>query len=519
MADKDTKPEQAVQQVVQQIPECPLPSPPSSPSPSSSPPALPPLPPARPFSAFSDRQRWCIVFLASLAAVFGPISSNIYVPAIPQITEAFHESTQRVDLTLTVYLVVQATAPSVFAGLSDALGRRPILLGCLCIYTGACIGIALTPSSSFWLLLLLRAIQAMGGSPAIGTGAGTIGDIATPGERGRFMGLFQGVALVGPALGPVLGGILVQYRSWRWIFWVLAIWCAVDIVCIFLFMPETLRAIVGDGSIAPPWILSRPFQRRKNKHLQHLDTEQQALQSRPEKKKYRPLASLQMLVYPEILAVLAFGSCAFACMFASLTVFSSVLTDPDHYGYNDVTVGLCYLCQGFGSLLVGVLGGRVHDWYFARLQARLHFTPKHARDLDGFPIERCRLRFVPYYLPVYLAAVVGYGWALDKTASIAVPLVLSLLIGMGAQFSSQACSLLLVDMFPSNAGASSAAYNMIRCSLSAVVTAVVTPLTNAIGLGWTFTIFAGVLLAAYPFLVLLQIKGPAWRKKRAAAWS
>jgi MFS family permease len=89
---------------------------------------------------------------------------------------------------------------------------------------------------TYWLLMVMRAIQATGGSPAIGTGSGTVGDIATPGERGRFMGLFQGVALIGPAFGPVLGGILVQYLSWRWIFWVLAIWGGVTVTCLFLLV-------------------------------------------------------------------------------------------------------------------------------------------------------------------------------------------------------------------------------------------------------------------------------------------
>ena len=98
----------------------------------------------------------------------------------------------------------------------------------------ACVGLSLTPTSAYWLLMLLRAIQAIGISPAMGVGSGTVGDIATPGERGRFMGLFQGVALIGPALGPTLGGILVQYISWRWIFGVLAIWASANLLCIFL---------------------------------------------------------------------------------------------------------------------------------------------------------------------------------------------------------------------------------------------------------------------------------------------
>lgn len=63
-----------------------------------------PAAPVQPYSAFSSRQKWTIVALASLAGIFGPISSNIYVPAIPQIVDQFHKSTQKIDLTLTIYL-------------------------------------------------------------------------------------------------------------------------------------------------------------------------------------------------------------------------------------------------------------------------------------------------------------------------------------------------------------------------------------------------------------------------------
>lgn len=60
----------------------------------------------RPYSAFTKRQKWSICALASLAAIFGPISSNIFVPAIPQVGTSFGIATQRVDLALTIYLYV-----------------------------------------------------------------------------------------------------------------------------------------------------------------------------------------------------------------------------------------------------------------------------------------------------------------------------------------------------------------------------------------------------------------------------
>jgi MFS family permease len=137
-------------------------------------------------------------------------------------------------LHLTPHRIFQAIAPSFLAGLSDYMGRRVVMMLSLSVYIIICIGIALTPTDALWLLMIFRALQATGGSPSIATGAGAMGDIAIPAERGKHVGLFQGTTMVGPAFGPVLGGALVQYLSWRWIFWVLAMWCGSNVICIFL---------------------------------------------------------------------------------------------------------------------------------------------------------------------------------------------------------------------------------------------------------------------------------------------
>jgi hypothetical protein len=109
-----------------------------------------------------------------------------------------------------------------------------------------------------------------------------------------------------------------------------------------------------------------------------------------------------------------------------------------------------------GALIIGIVGGRFQDWYFRRCKKKLNYRPKHPRDLEGFPIERVRFAMVPYYLPVWMAACIGYGWMLQKRVHIAGPLSISFLIGAGSQFNVQINQLMLVDMFPNNAGASSA---------------------------------------------------------------
>lgn len=104
-----------------------------------------------------------------------------------------------VNLTVTVYMIFQGLSPSFWGSLADLWGRRPVYLATLVVYMGSCIGLALAPK--YYVLLILRMLQAFGSSSVIAIGAGVVGDIATPSERGSYFGLFS----MGQMLGPVIG--------------------------------------------------------------------------------------------------------------------------------------------------------------------------------------------------------------------------------------------------------------------------------------------------------------------------
>lgn len=120
-----------------------------------------------------------------------------------------------------------------------------------------------------------------------------------------------------------------------------------------------------------------------------------------------------------------------------------------------------FSAQGGGSLISGTLGGRLIDWRFRRSKAQLNFKPRFPRDLEGFPIEKVRYWFLPLTLPVFLAALIGFGWALETRSSLAVALVMNFFIGICNQFTMQTCSILLIDMLPMRAGAVVAAVSFL----------------------------------------------------------
>jgi MFS family permease len=144
-----------------------------------------------PHRILSKKQKWNIVIFVSLAGSLSPLSSNIYFPAINTISHDLGVNATLVALTITIYMVVQGIAPSIFSTLSDTCGRRLTFTICLVIYTAANLALAFT--SSYPMLMVLRGLQAAGSAATISISTGVIADITSAKERGGFMGANAGM--------------------------------------------------------------------------------------------------------------------------------------------------------------------------------------------------------------------------------------------------------------------------------------------------------------------------------------
>lgn len=108
-------------------------------------------------------------------------------------------------------------------------------------------------------------LQSCGSSATVALGSATVADLVTRAERGKFIG-YAGMGItLGPAIGPVAGGLLSHYRGWPSIFWFLAILSGALFLLVLVFLPETCRAVVGNGSVPTP-----PLNRSVWQHLQNL---------------------------------------------------------------------------------------------------------------------------------------------------------------------------------------------------------------------------------------------------------
>ncbi|TYJ53586.1 hypothetical protein B9479_005791 [Cryptococcus floricola] len=437
-----------------------------------------------PYSAFSQSTKYLIVGIGAIAAIFSPISSNIFVPAIPTLASQFHRSESDISQALTIYLVFQATTPSLFGAMSDSFGRRPLYVLILVIYFAANIGLALIPTSGYAALLVLRAVQSTGGSAVVAIGYGCVADVAEPRERGTFAAIFQTGALLGPALGPLLGGILTQTLGWRSIFWFLVILTGVILVPLIFLLPETLRSLVGDGSIPPPPLNRTPIQ-------------------------YQPLSSLMLLLIPEIILVFFWSSLIYMEYWASIALYSTAL--KDQYGFSEIKIGLCYLPCGFGTILSTILNGKQLDYYFRREERRV--GGDYNSHPHTFNIERCRLYcFIPYTV-VGLVAMTAQGWCLEAGAPLGGLLVVNFFVGLGMGVVTTS-TMYAQDICPNKGGAISASFNLVRCAFAAIGTATIQMMYETLDAGWTFVLLSGLVVVFMPFPISVVRYGRKWREAR-----
>ena len=99
-----------------------------------------PAPVIAPYSSFSKPAKWRLLAMVSVAAFFSPISSNILLPAIDDISRSLGHSIEQINLSLTVYLIFQAVTPAFWGSLADVYGRRIVCLATMAVFIASCIG-------------------------------------------------------------------------------------------------------------------------------------------------------------------------------------------------------------------------------------------------------------------------------------------------------------------------------------------------------------------------------------------
>ena len=465
-----------------------------------------------PYSIFTTWQKRGIVLGAALTAFFSPLTAQIYLPALNLLAHDLHVTNTQINLTITTYMIFQGITPMFIGSLADSGGRRPAYIACFVVYIAANIGLALAPSYS--ALLGLRCIQSAGSSSTVALCQAVVADVITSAERGQYIGFTSVPAVLATSLGPIVGGLLSQYLGWRAIFWFLAIMSGATFIVLVAVFPETCRHIVGDGSITPPPLYQSLLQmmriRRKGKALS-----QRASDNENEQKfKFKApnvLGAVFLLFEKETGALLWTTSIVFAGFYAVASAMPSLFASK--YGYNQIEIALMYIPIAAGSVgAASIVGPAINKNYKRHCVKRgVPFDRKRQLDLAEFPIEKARLEIGIPLLCLAAVTIIGWSWAIDKNAHVAVPCVLSFLMGVGLLGFSNTTSILLVDVHPGRAGTATAANNLTRCLIGAGASAAIVPMMDAMGVGPAFTFIAALYFVCILPLLLLKRYGMKWR--------
>ncbi|THG93227.1 hypothetical protein EW026_g7955 [Hermanssonia centrifuga] len=253
-----------------------------------------------------------------------------------------------------------------------------------------------------------------------------------------------------------------------------------------LFLPETLRSLVGDGSIRP-----HPFYRPLIPIIgRTLSDSEAAAQEKPPKTAFtNPLRLFLSLV----ITLLLIFNAVLCAVFYGVTASISTLFVEAYPSLTEIEIGLCFLAIGGGMLFGSCFTGRILDKEYRKVKENLEqkcrddpestMKPEDVTKDENFPIEYARLRTMPIYYVLFVVACIAYGWCLDRKVNIAGPLILQILIGYTVISIMNTIQTLIVDLNPSQGSSITACNNLIRCTAGAVLVSVIDLIIKAMGVG------------------------------------
>ena len=180
--------------------------------------------------------RWLPALLTAMVAL-GPLSTDLYLPALPSIATALAVDQGKAQLTLSVFLVGFAAGQLVYGPLSDRLGRRGPLVTGLALYVVG--GVACMLATTIEILILARFLQALGACAGPVLARAVVRDVYGRNRAAAILAYMAAAMAVAPMVGPAIGGAIEIALGWRATFALLVAYGGLGLVGIVALLPET----------------------------------------------------------------------------------------------------------------------------------------------------------------------------------------------------------------------------------------------------------------------------------------
>jgi multidrug resistance protein len=462
---------------------------------------------------WSSTRKWIHVIIFSTIEFVTPLASMMFAPVVPQVAHDIgSDDITRTTLAVSIYVLGFIVGPLIFGPLSQLYGRMVIYRTTVVVYLCMSVGCAL--STSIAMLTAFRFFGGCFGAAPIVVGGAAVADMYPAERRGRPLAVYSVGPFLGLTTGPIFGGLIDYYSSWRWIFWSLSIAAGVLAVCTIAILREThaptiLRRLQGPRSASWP------------------------LKTVP-----APTASSQVTPKTQLLQVhlaafvspvrITFSTPLLFLLFVSNALFTGIMnilfttlgaTYQSRYHFSTRSAGLSYLGIGTGGLLVAIVLGKTSDKLAMFLSSRSayhhHHHPDNSNHINTVSTHQARYRLPPVILGALLTSIglVWYGWSLQFHTSWPIPLVGTFIFGLGMLAIQAGFPTYLLHAYSDQAGAVLSASIVTRSIGGSTVTLAGPTLNRRLGYGWASTLLAAVnLIFLVPAVVLYVRLGRARRR-------
>ncbi|KAK4942684.1 GTPase-activating protein [Elasticomyces elasticus] len=423
------------------------------------------------------------------------IGSAIYTAGIEDVSQVFGVSRVAATLGLTLFVLGYGVGPMLWSPMSEVpqFGRSPIYIGTLALFVVLQVPTAL--ATNFGMLLAFRFITGFVGSPSLATGGATIADMYTPAKRTYGMAVWGIGAILGPTMGPLIGGFAAENKGWTWTIWELMWLSGFTLILLIFFLPETSSANI---------LYRRTMRLRRLTGNDKLICEPQLIGEQMTGREIVMMVLVRPFTLcftePMVLLLNLYIALIYGLLYIWFESFPIVFINI--YGFNLGTEGLAFLGILIGAFVV--IGP--FTWY-----QRKYIEPKFNEKGELQPEWRLPPSFVGgFCIPICLF---WFGWSARPDVHWIMPIIGSSFFSIGAFLLFNSVLNYLTDAYPTYAASVLAGNDFLRSSWGAAFPLFATGMYNQLGVGWASSTLAFISIAFIPIPFLLFKYGEKLRMK------
>ena len=357
---------------------------------------------------------WKIAVLLAALSMVGPFTIDTFFPSFHAIAADFGLSKLAVQQTLTAYMLPLSIMSLIQGPVSDALGRRPVVLTGLCVYTLASVGCAFAPN--FATLLIFRALQGVSAGVGMIIGRAVIRDLFEGPQAQKLLSLVTMLFAFAPAVAPVIGGWIHVTLGWHAVFGFMALFGVSLALGAYWLLPET-----------------HPEDKRSRLHVRTLAR-----------------TAWSVVCHREFLLLAVAMGANFAALMGFIGAAPFVVVDHWHLKETE-----------FANLFVPVIGGLISAAFVSgRMAGRFTYA------------QQSRLGFM---LAMSGSGLMILILAIFPAPALFIQQIILAIIAFGAQLAGPTLSLRMLDLFPHARGSAASVQSCVSIAISALVFGFIAP--------------------------------------------